>query len=326
MNPRTALAAATLSLAAVAAPVATSGCTEARPVAAFSRPPTAPAAPRLLLDPSATITVPGVGAGQGVFVHNGFVYLFGDADTGIIREFTWSPDDPHALTPTGRDIRLTRDGVDIAPHPTGLTHHPDFGYLLGDTVRQTGLIFHLDFDRALRDGNLDHAVLHTVVDDLAHNGTRPEFVTRQGLPMVATADYGNAANAGRLYDPAALLTASRTSNRGVLVDEWPAGPFVQSLRWLPARNAAQPSDRHANLPREGTLVLVQNITAGQGYRLTPVVLGVTDDLTDFPPCDMAETQRELEGFAPLPGHDAPAILFSAHREHNVTFADFSISP
>lgn len=290
-------------------------------VATAVTPPTKPSdalgQPRLTLEPAATMTVPGVGAGQGVFVHRGFVYLFGDAETGVIREFTWSPEARYELTPTGRDIVLTRDGVDIAPHPTGLTYHPDFGYLLGDTVRQTGIIFHIDFDRALADGNLDQAVLNTTIDDLAVNGTRPEFVTLGGEVLVATADYGDVDNEVRLYRPAALLKASRTSGEGVLAEAWPAGAFVQSLRWLPG---------DAESGGEGTLVLVQNMTAGQGYRLTPTVLGTRDDLRDFPPYDMAETQRELEGFAPLPFPGAPAILFSAYAEQNVTFAEISFEP
>lgn len=162
-------------------------------------------------------------------------------------------------------------------------------------------------------------MLATIADDAATNGTRPEFVTLSGKTYVATASYGDIDNHVRLYDPATLLTADRTTDPGVLAHAWPSGAFVQSLRWLPARNATQQSDRAAQSP-DGTLVFAQNMTPGQGYLLTSVVLGITDDLRDFPPDDMAEPKRELKGFAPLPGPDAPAILLSAHAKSNVIFA------
>ncbi|MEM1209720.1 MAG: hypothetical protein AAGI54_10675 [Planctomycetota bacterium] len=157
----------------------------------------------------------------------------------------------------------------------------------------------------------------------ATNGTRPEFVTLSGKTYVATTDYGDIDNHVRLDDPAALLTADRTTDPGVLAYAWPAGAFVQPIRWLPACNAAQQSDRAAQSP-DGTIVFAQNMTAGEGYLLTLTVLGTTDDLRDFPPNDMTGAKRELKGFAPLPGPHAPAILLSAHAKSNVIFAPIDL--
>jgi len=249
-------------------------------------------------------TVPGTGAGQGVFLRDGFVYLFGDAETGVIRECTLHSTRPF-LRPTGRDIRLTVRGKDIAPHPTGLTHHPLFGTFLGDTVAQKGTIFMIDWDGALMQGTLDGAVLATIRDDAAFNGTRPEFVRYLGRWWIATSDYGNAGNEVRLYDPARLARAERTSEPGVVAHRFACGPFVQSLRWIDETD---------------TLVLVQNQIVGLRYRLSFADLASlpeNGDLRAVPVLDLAQPTDELQGFTPLP--DGRWLFFNASRADNVWF-------
>ncbi len=90
------------------------------------------------------------------------------------------------------------------------------------------MIYRLDWARAWKDGDLDEAVLDIVEDDAAINGCRPEFVALGGRSLLATADYGDVRPEIRLYDPAALLAAGRSSAPGVVVSRVLCGPFNQS--------------------------------------------------------------------------------------------------
>ncbi|MEO0513258.1 MAG: hypothetical protein AAF108_10240 [Planctomycetota bacterium] len=280
-------------------------------------------------DPSADVrlvarqTVSGFGAGQGIAHRDGLPYFYGDVrgesydldspedDYGYIREYrlTGNGDGP-GVEFTGREIRLTKNGVNVAPHPTGLTFHPEFGCFMGDTVNQTGLIFHLDFDRALADGTLDNAILNITADDVAANGARPEFVRFGGRWLVATSDYGDEDNEIRLYDPEVLATSARVSRPGALVASFPATPFVQTLHWVEALD---------------TLVLVQNQLPGRLYRLT---LARFQDgaLVLDPPIDIEGLDDELEGLfvGPVSGGVAPIVMLSAYSNDNVTFASLRL--
>ncbi len=256
-----------------------------------------------LLNPQ---TIPDIGAGQGAALIDGRIYLYGDAETGVIREYTLHdpPDQPPTLRPTGRSIRLTRRGEDVAPHPTGLTHHPRYGTFLGDTVRQRGTIFHIDLERALSDGTLDNAILNQTNDDTAVNGTRPEFVRHAGRWLIATSDYGDAGNHVRLLDPGRLASASRTSSPDVLVGRFACGPFVQTLHWLDDR---------------GILVLVQNQKPGLLYRLTFADLEAsTEEALAATRLDLDHPRDELEGFVLL--DDELCLMLSASRGTNLWFA------
>jgi hypothetical protein len=249
-----------------------------------------------------------LGAAQGVFEHRGLYYALGDTYVrgrrGVIREYRREGD---TVAFTGRQIVLTVDGEDFAPHPTGLTWHPEFGCFLGDTVNQTGIIHHIDWDRALADGDLDNAVLHTVLDDEGVNGTRPEFVEYRGRWLLATSDYGPEGNEIRLYDPERLLEVIRTSAPDVVVARWDCGPFVQSLCWLPADPWAA-SDRSES-PAGGVLVLVQNREPGLLYRLTFVDLEA--DARLIRRLDLEQPRDELEGAEWL--GDRLWLLVSANR-------------
>jgi hypothetical protein len=258
--------------------------------------------PPVSLDPA--VTVGGIGAGQGVEVRDGKVYLYGDATTGIIREYDVTGND--ALGSTGRQVLLTVDGRDVVPHPTGFTTMSGVGTLLGNTVAEQGTIFMIDWARALASGTLDGAIQATVADDLAVNGTRPEFVRVGERWLVATADYGAVANEIRIYDPQRLETATRTSEPGVLVYRFRSSPFVQTLHWLDS---------------PGLLVLVQNQRTGQGWRLTVVDLArsiaagqqVVTQTIDLSP------QDELEGFHLVaPGR---GLFLTSSSLHNLYFAN-----
>jgi len=269
-------------------------------------------------------TVPGVGACQGISIIEGSVWMYGDKDgQGVIKRMTWvGPDDggKPRLIDTGEVYELTlyRDfttrnqpGVrldpDPMPHPTGLTHHPDFGTYIGNTVDQKGTIYHLIWEGFTESGNLDSWIRNKTIDDLATNGTRPEFVRVNGRWLIATADYGEKNNQLRLYDPELLAKAQRTSEPGVLVAAFDCGPFVQSMHWIDDQD---------------TLVLAQNQTPGLGYRLTLLKFNEGDG----PPnvvrvIDLGQPTDELEGFVVI---DDWAVLTSASRENNLTIVRWPI--
>jgi hypothetical protein len=247
-----------------------------------------------------------LGSAQGIEVRDGFVYLYGDTDTGVIREYSFkSSAAGRQLTYTGREIKLTQQGRDLIAHPTGLTHHQRFGTFLGDTVRGQGVIYLIDWQQALDDGNLDRAVLNACRDDLAVNGTRPEFVEIEGAWYIATSDYGDAGNYLRLYDPAVLATAQQTSDQGVLVAAHACGPFVQSIAWI---------------PQDRLIALVQNKIAGLQYRLTFLEYGNVD-LRGAEPFDELSPEDELEGFHLLEDGQT-AILLSSSPQNNVWIGEY----
>jgi hypothetical protein len=266
------------------------------------------------LDHPNRLTVPGLGAAQGVSLYRGKVYLYGDVvdarpRVGVIREYSSD------YQPTGRVIWLQRGDQPLLRHPTGLTWHPRWGTFIGDTVRQRGVIYRIDWERALADGNLDHAVRDVIDDDVAVNGCRPEFVTLGGRDLLATADYGAVRPEVRLYDPEKLLAAHRSSAPGAVVARFLCGPFNQNLHW----DADQ-----------GQIVLVQNVVAGRGWRLDTLDLaravadgrawspGVTVLSLTFPPHD------ELEGYRPLGGQRG--LFITSGRRDNVVVADMRALP
>jgi hypothetical protein len=253
-----------------------------------------------------TFTDSALGAAQGIAVRDGKVYAYGDVyraspRMGVIREYDLN------LVPTGREVKLGRAGRPLIIHPTGLTWDRRLGTFLGDTVLKKAVIYHLDWDRAWADGNLDHAVLDTIDDDAAINGCRPTFVEVGGRVLIATADYGDVRPELRLYDPEAMLRAGRTSAPGVLVHRVLCGPFNQNLYWDPASRR---------------LTCVQNVVEGRGWRLDVLDLdraladgratgpGVRVQTFTFNPHD------ELEGYWPL--DERRSLIVTSGRSDNIT--------
>ncbi|UCF39473.1 MAG: hypothetical protein JSU96_19550 [Acidobacteriota bacterium] len=248
-------------------------------------------------------TIDGLGAAQGVEFRDGLVYLYGDREVGIIREYKVT--DVPGLEYTGRELQLTVEGEDEVAHPTGLTQNVVFGTFLGDTVSGRGRIYTLDWEALLADGSLDNAIVNITEDDLAVNGTRPEFVRAGEEWVIATADYGDQNNAVRIYDPEQLRAASSTSEPGVLLAEFRCSPWVQSLHWIDER---------------GVLALVQNQVEGLLWRITFVDLArslesgreAVVEVIDLAPED------ELEGFHLV--NPNLAILVSSSRRDNLYLA------
>jgi hypothetical protein len=252
------------------------------------------------------LTLEDLGAAQGVSLRDGKLYAYGDVYSanprvGVIREYTMD------LKPTGRVVWLRRDGKPLILHPTGLTWDPAFGTFLGDTVAKRAKIYRLDWARAWADGTLDHAVLDVIDDDVAVNGCRPVFTTVGGRTLLATADYGDVRPEIRLYDPAVLLAAGRSSAPGVVVHRVLAGAWNQNLHWDGAT---------------GRLTCIQNVVEGRGWRLETIDLAraVADGRAWSPSGRVAVAtlppHDELEGFLPL---DSRRILLitSSRRDNAV---------
>lgn len=200
----------------------------------------------------------GSSGAQGAEYRDGLVYIFSDSTTGVIREYNLVGDS--SLSATGRSVALTLNGVDKISHPTGLTYHSTYGTFLGNTVNQVGTIYLLDWAALWNAKTLDGAILHSTVDDLAVNGTRPEFVRIGTTWYLATSDYGSSGNLVRLYDPSKVATVSKTSEPGTLVASFPVGPYVQSLHWV---------------DEKGLLFLVQNTSYGAGWKMTSIDLAAS---------------------------------------------------
>ena len=210
---------------------------------------------------TASATVGALGACQGASYQRGRVYLYGDREVGVIRAYTAGPD---SLAYAGQELKLTKNGQDVINHPTGLAWNGEGPTFLGNSVRPNAagtqwraVIYCLDWAGLLRTGTLDGNRLAAIEDDAAVQGTRPEYVRYQNKWYVATADYGGQRNEVRLYDPARLATARKTSEPGVLVNKFTCSPWVQNLLWV---------------PEKGVLVLVQNQVEGRGWRFTFVDL------------------------------------------------------
>ena len=258
-----------------------------------------------VVDRPRAVTDLGLGAVQGIAVRDGKVYAYGDLvratpRVGVLREYDLD------LVPTGRVVWLRREGKPLILHPTGLTWDRLWGTFLGDTVRKKAVIYRLDWERAWRDGDLDHAVRDVLDDDAAINGCRPTFVTLGGRTLLATSDYGDVRPEIRLYDPEALLAAGRSSGPGVVVHRVLCGPFNQNMYW----------DAEA-----GHLTCVQNVVEGRGWRLDTLDLaravadgrahgpGVRVRALTFPSHD------ELEGYWPLDRERS--LWVAARRRDNI---------
>lgn len=246
-----------------------------------------------------------LGAAQGAEVRDGRVYVFGDrGGVGVIREYEFDAGAP-SLDFTGREVLLQRAGVDLAPHPTGLTWHPEFGTLLGNTVGGVGTIFVIDWARLWSDGDLDDAVLAEIADDPAAGGVRPEMIAVDGVWRVATAGYLGSGNVLRLFDPAALVAAPSTSAPGVEVAALPFGPWVQALAYA---------------EEEGVVVAAQNLAYGSGWKIAAAPLGA-GGLGEVQEIVAGLPGGELEGFHPI-GDGAHAVLVTSAAADNLWIAAF----
>jgi hypothetical protein len=253
-----------------------------------------------------SFTVESLGACQGVASLNRKVYLYGDREVGIIREFYFIED---SLAFTGQEFQLTNGGKNIIKHPTGIAY-ADGKAFIGNSVRSKedtnkwiAEIFFIDWNRLLKDKVLDNSIINRVEDDLAIQGTRPEYIEYNNTQYVATADYGSSRNEVRLYNPKLLSKASKTSDKDVLVYKFTCTPWVQNLHWIKDKNI---------------LVLVQNQIEGRQWRLSfldlpaSIASGKAEviKVVDFDKVD------ELEGFCLINGI-SKGIATTSSRKSNI---------
>ncbi|HEV2479341.1 MAG TPA: hypothetical protein VGS79_06745 [Puia sp.] len=264
---------------------------------------------------SRSFTVDSLGACQGISWLHGKAYLYGDREVGMIREFDLRGD---SLLYTGHEYKLTMHDTDVINHPTGLAVHGKDPVFMGNSVlldkatnRWKAVIYCIDWPGLMRTGTLDNGNLLKVIDDDACiQGTRPEYVAYGHKWYVATADYGNKGNEVRLYDPAVLQHAAKTTDKGVLYKKFTCGPWVQNLQWI---------------PEKGLLLLIQNQTEGRKWRFTYVDLRrslETGKAEIVSQVDHIERGDELEGFHFL-GTLSKGVAVTSSRRNNVNFIDIN---
>jgi len=252
-------------------------------------------------------TIDSLGACQGASYLDGKVYLYGDREAGIMREFSQTGDSLHY---TGKEIRMTVDGNDVINHPTGIARHAKLPVFIGNSVRLNAegtlwraVIYQVDWAGLLKTGTLDGNLVRTIEDDACIQGTRPEYVRYNGKWLVATADYGDKRNEVRLYDPAVLQKVDKTSAPGVLVKKFTCGPWVQNLHWV---------------PEKGVLVLIQNQIEGRRWRFTFVDLQKSLEKGEQVVLHSVDIDKsdELEGFT-FTGSSSKGIAVTSSRKSNV---------
>ncbi len=260
------------------------------------------------------VTIDSLGACQGISYQNGRIFLYGDREVGMIREFKLQGD---SIVYQRKEYKLTLNGQDIINHPTGIAYNGTGPTFIGNSIRLNAagtqwraVIYHVNWQGLLKTGTLDGNLVNTIEDDACIQGTRPEYVKYKGKWYVATADYGDHGNEVRLYDPEKLAKAKSTKDPGVLYKKFTCTPWVQNLYWK--------ADK-------GILVLIQNKLEGRQWRFTYVDLeksvaaGKQEVMSQVDGIDRAD---ELEGFAFI-GTNERGIAVTSSRKNNVNFTHTS---
>ncbi|PZR21988.1 MAG: hypothetical protein DI535_27180 [Citrobacter freundii] len=253
-------------------------------------------------------SVDSLGACQGVSYQDGRVFLYGDREVGMIREYKTDGD---TLKYTGKEMKLTMNDTDVINHPTGIAYNGKDPVFIGNSIRLNtegtlwkAVIYCVNWKGLQQTGKLDGNLLNTIEDDACVQGTRPEYVVYNKKAYVATADYGGKNNEVRLYDPALLARAKKTSEKGVVYKKFTCSPWVQNLKWI---------------PEKGQLVLIQNQTEGRKWRFTYIDLNKSLESGKeevIKVVDINERTDELEGFTFLRSNNK-GIAVSSSRRNNV---------
>jgi len=248
-----------------------------------------------------------LGACQGISYQNGRIFLYGDREVGMIREYKLEGD---SLVYQHKEMKLTLNDTDVINHPTGIAYNGSNEVFIGNSIRLNregtlwkAVIYCIDWKGLQLTGKLDGNLLNTIEDDACIQGTRPEYVQYKHKWYVATADYGNKGNEVRLYDPVLLQKAKKTSDKGVLYKKFTCTPWVQNLNWVAAK---------------GQLVLIQNQIEGRRWRFTYVDLATSIEAGSQQVVKVVDIDRgdELEGFA-FTGSDTKGIAVTSSRRNNV---------
>jgi hypothetical protein len=255
-------------------------------------------------------TIDSLGACQGVSYQSGRIFLYGDREIGMIREFKLQND---SLIYLQKEYKLTVNGADVIGHPTGIAYNGSSQVFMGNSVRLNAegtqwkaVIYSVNWKGLLKTGTLDGNLLNTIDDDACIQGTRPEYVKYHNKWYVATADYGDHGNEVRLYDPEKLAKCKKTSEAGVLFKKFTCTPWVQNLHWIAGKDI---------------LVLVQNQVEGRKWRFTYVDFAnsvAAGKMQVIKQIDINNRTDELEGFTFL-NNTHKGIAVSSSRKNNVNF-------
>ncbi len=247
-----------------------------------------------------------LGACQGISFQKGRIFLYGDREVGVIREYKTDGD---SLVYLQKEMKLTLNDTDVINHPTGLAVHDNLPVFIGNSIRLNkegtrwrAVIYCVDWKGLQRTGTLDGNLINTIDDDTCIQGTRPEYVKYNNKWFVATADYGDKNNEVRLYDPAALQKAKRTTEKGVLYKKFTCTPWVQNLYWM--------ADK-------GLLVLIQNQIEGRRWRFSYVNLDKSMTSGKAVVVSVVDVDRpdELEGFTFLENYQKGIAVTSSRRNN-----------
>jgi phage gpG-like protein len=259
-------------------------------------------------------TIDSLGACQGISYQNGRIFLYGDREVGMIREFKLDHD---SLVYLHKEYKLTKNGQDVISHPTGVAYNGVGPTFMGNSVKMNPEgtvwktnIYCIDWKALLKTGTLDASLLNTIDDDACIQGTRPEYVKYHNKWYVATADYGDHGNEVRLYDPEKLKNCKKTSDPGVLFKKFVCTPWVQNLNWI--------ADK-------GLLVLIQNKIEGRQWRFSYVDLEKSIDAGKqvvVSQVDHIDRADELEGFSFIGNHEK-GIAVTSSRKDNVNYMDIN---
>lgn len=259
---------------------------------------------------SRTYSLDSLGACQGVSCINGRIFLYGDRETGILREYKLKND---FLISVNKECRFTIDGKDVINHPTGIANRNNKLTFIGNSVRLNmegtkwkAMIYCINWEGFLKTGTLDGNLNRVIEDDACIQGTRPEYVKYKNKVYVATSDYGNHGNEVRLYNPDLLSKCNKTSDKGVLEKKFKCSPWVQNLHWI---------------PEKGWLVLIQNQIEGRKWRFTYLDLEKSVDSGKeviLKTVDIEDKQDELEGFTFVGIDPATGIAVTSFRKNNVS--------
>lgn len=257
-----------------------------------------------------SITIDSLGACQGISWQKDRIFLYGDREVGVVREYKLINDN---LEYTNKEFRLTANDKDEINHPTGIAYNGTDPTFIGNTTRMNpegtewkAVIYCVNWKRLLKTHTLDGNIINRIDDDVCIQGTRPEYVKYNDNWYVATADYGNRGNEVRLYDPNVLKKAKKTSDKGVLFKKFTCSPLVQNLFWIKDKNI---------------LVLVQNQAGGRKWRFTYLDLKKSIESGKqyvISEINVDEKVDELEGFS-MPGSSSKGIAVTSSKQNNVTF-------
>lgn len=261
-----------------------------------------------------SITVDSLGACQGISYQKGRIFLYGDREVGMVREFIMVND---SLVYLHKEYKLTVNGHDLINHPTGIAYNGISPTFIGNSTKLNPEgtqwkteIFCVDWKGLLKTGTLDGNVINTIDDNACIQGARPEYVKYHNKWYVATADYGNHGNEVRLYDPEKLKNCKHSNDSGVLFKKFTCTPLVQNLNWI--------ADK-------GILVLIQNKIEGRQWQFTYVDLNKsieTGKQVVISQIDHINRADELEGFA-FTGDGRKGIAVTSARTNNVNFTTTS---